>query len=64
MMLYSVRLQWCLKIEATSEVEAYRKVCSRIKEEPGIVISSVYAGDWEDRKRPLWQKLLFGYKAR
>ena len=57
--LWTVQLQYSVVTEADSEAEAYRKVCARIKEEPGMFVSRVQPGI-PSKHRSLWKRLLFG----
>lgn len=54
-MVYKVRLNYCLQIEASSSSEAYRKARELIKKEPSIALNGV-----ERTERSVLKMLLFG----
>lgn len=56
-MIYHVRFQYGMNVEASTSAEAYRKSKTLIKENPDVALRGV-----ESREhRPLWKMLLFGY---
>jgi len=59
-MIYTIKLTYCFKVEATDRVNAYRRAVQVIREEPGSFISGVMEGEYL-RQRPVWKRLLFGW---
>lgn len=59
-MIYTIKLTYCFKVEATDRTAAYRKAVQALREEPGAFISQVVEGEFM-RQRPLWKRLLFGW---
>jgi hypothetical protein len=59
-MLYFVRLQYGIHLEANSESEAFGKACRALREHPGSHIASVRQAAAPKRRMPLWKRILTG----
>ena len=59
-MLYYVRLQYGIHVEATSESEAFGKACRALSEHPGSHIASVRQAAEPKKRMPLWKRFLTG----
>jgi hypothetical protein len=58
--LYKVRLQFCLHVEAGSKSEAFTKASRILQTNPGSAIASVEQADAPKGNPPLWKRLLTG----
>jgi hypothetical protein len=59
-MIYTIKLTYCFKVEATDRTAAYRKAAQAMREEPGAFISQVVEGEFLKQKS-LWHRLVFGW---
>jgi hypothetical protein len=61
--MYKVRLNYCLHIEARSSAEAHRKAAALIRQQPGLALRGVETKDGVNRSGmpPLWKMLLLGW---
>ena len=59
-MLYTVRFQFAVVVEADNASDAYAKAKKKIKDDPGMAISAVIPGGNTPKVRPLWVRLLTG----
>lgn len=59
-MLYRVRLQYGLLVDAANRDEAYAKALRRLRENPETAIAEVQAAQTAKKHRPLWKQLLTG----
>ena len=59
-MLYRVRLQYCLHIEASSKSEAFYKASQALKTNPGAAIAQIEQADAPKGNPSLWKRILTG----
>jgi hypothetical protein len=59
-MLYRVRLQYCLHIEAVSKSDAFHKASQTLKANPGAAIAQIEQADAPKGNPPLWKRILTG----
>ncbi len=59
-MLYRVRLQYALHVEATDKSGAFSRATQMLKENPGAAIARIEQADAPEGNPPLWKRVLTG----
>ncbi len=59
-MLYHVRLQYGIHVDASSKTEAFQKACRALRENPGSHISAVKQPDEPKGKPGIIKRLIIG----
>jgi hypothetical protein len=59
-MLYRVRLQYALHVDATNKSDAFARATRMLKENPGAAIAQIEQADAPKGNPPLWKRVLTG----
>ena len=59
-MLYRVRLQYSLHVDARTKSEAFSIASRMLKENPGSAIAQIEQADTPKGNPPLWKRVLTG----
>ena len=59
-MLYRVRLQYSLHVEAADKSDAFAKAARMLHENPGSAIAMIEQADAPKGNPPLWKRVLSG----
>jgi hypothetical protein len=60
MALFTVKLTYCVIVDADNAALAYTKACKKLKDDPGAFVSRVEAGGDTRKKRSLFGMLFLG----
>lgn len=59
-MLYQVRLQYSIHVDATDTSQAFRLACQALRDNPGSHIASVRQPDAPKKQTALWKRVVTG----